>query len=73
MQPTQQRRPRQRGREFFALIFAFLITVVLGKIIMPPQSNGPLLLQIVVYVLLYGTLYMLFWWLGGQVFARRRP
>lgn len=60
-------RPRQRRREFFALMFALLVTFEIGRLIMPPSSGRPVVLEIIVYVLLYASLYRLFWWIGGRI------
>lgn len=65
------RRQRQRVREYFALVCALLLTIGIGRLVMPPNSRGPIVLEIIVYVLLYGTLYRLFWWVGGYLNARR--
>lgn len=61
------RRPRQRSREYLALFCSLALTIAIGRLIMPPTSRGPIPLEIVVYVLLYGTLYRIFWWLGGHL------
>lgn len=60
-------RQRQRSREYLALFCSLALTIAIGRLIMPPTSRGPILLEIVVYVLLYGTLYRVFWWLGGRL------
>ncbi len=70
MSIREPRRQRQRGREYFALICALLVTLAIGRVVMPPQASGPILLQVVVYVLLYGTSYSIFWWLGGRFGSR---
>ncbi len=61
------RRRRQRTREYFALICALLLTIGIGRLVMPPSAHGPIIVEVVVYVLLYGTLYRVFWWLGGRL------
>lgn len=59
-------RQRQRGREYFALISALLVSFAIGRLVMPPNAGGPVVLEIIVYVLLYATLYSVFWWVGGR-------
>jgi hypothetical protein len=61
----KRRPPGQRRREFSALILSFLLTLAIGRIIVPPHSHGPAWLATLVYVLLYVSSYMAFWWIGG--------